>query len=234
VSDTQENLLLIGSLLLGIGLIAIGPFLGWAITRHEQKANRRVPQQRGIGETGEWLMTGEQRALMSKEPTRRLALVSGIKSPTQVMFASSAYVAMSTDLMDTYPSPTPGIPADPEITEEVPLQPREPEPQPEETEALAVALQQPTAGYSIIDAYVDDAELVLEEEPEISPAEIAFWRDPLASVVYPPEEIEELGIPMAATAFDTLKASGVLTGVGADLDVEWEAWNLYEREGASV
>jgi hypothetical protein len=238
MSETQRNLLMVGSVMLGFGLICIGPFLGWVVTRHEQKMNRAVRPERetramrGIGETAEWLRSGTREI---RPVPRRLALApstteSLIKSPTQVMFASHL-------------SPTPGIPEEREITQEVPLQgprideePRQAEPHPEETTDLAVVLQEPTAGYSIIDAYVDDAELVLEDEPEpeLSPAEVAFWRDPLLSVVYPPEEIEEDGIPMAALAFDILKSGGVLTGVGSDIDVEWEAWNLYEKEAVAA
>lgn len=228
LSETQRNLLLIGSLLLGIGLILGGPLLGKFLIIREQKANRSVRPERerramrGIGETAEWLLTGDQRArMLSDAPTRRLALV-----PAPVVAMEAGNPARVLD------APTQDVPLQaPSVDEE----PTAPEPQPEPTTDLAAALQEPTAGYSIIDAYVDDAELgeLVDEEPEPpepTTAEIAFWRDPLASLVYPPEEIEERGIPMAALAFDNLKFAGSLTGIGADLDIEWEAWNLYERE----
>lgn len=227
LSETQRNLLMVGSLMLGIGLILSGPLLGRYLLMRERRLNRTVRPQRelrafrGIGETAEWLMSGDQKP-RTDGPTRRLALVPSTLAPDPIVPIIPGNPARVFD------APTQDVPLQ---APSVDGEPTEAETQPEPSTDLVRVLQEPTAGYSIIDAYVDEAELVLDEEPaEPTVAEIAFWRDPLASLVYPPEEIEEQGIPMAALAFDLLKANGALTGIGADLDVEWEAWNLYNKE----
>jgi hypothetical protein len=244
LSEVQRDLLLVGSLMLGIGLILGGPLLGKFMILRQQKANRTVRPERemramrGIGETAEWLLTGDQRARMLRDaPTRRLALVRAPSATDRyAQILASPVVAMEAGLpARVLDAPTQDVPLQaPSIGQETSA----PESQPEPSTDLAAILQEPTAGYGIIDTYVDDAqlgELVVEAEPvELTVAEIAFWRDPLASVVYPPEEVEEHAIPMAALAFDNLKSAGALTGIGADLDVEWESWNLYEQEEVSV
>jgi len=81
-----------------------------------------------------------------------------------------------------------------------------------------------TAEWSILDTY--EAELVDVAAPEVSEAEAAFWADPLGSWVLPPEAEQPDFLPEAVTVFNTMVSLGRLTGIGQDIDAEWEAWNL--------
>lgn len=77
-----------------------------------------------------------------------------------------------------------------------------------------------------------EAELV-ELDPEYK-AERAFYADPLGSWVLPPETEAPHFLPEADYTFRNMVECGWLTGIGADIDLEWEAWNLYEREGTTA
>ena len=84
-----------------------------------------------------------------------------------------------------------------------------------------------TGAHSIVEEYA--ATLDYWSETKASEAERAFYADPLASWCLPPEfEVPDF-LPEADGTFKLLAERGLLTGVGADIDTEWEAWNLYEQ-----
>lgn len=81
-----------------------------------------------------------------------------------------------------------------------------------------------TGSFTILEEY--EAELVDVNIEEADAAEAAFWADPLGSWVLPPDEHVAAFLPEADHVFRNMVDMGRLTGVGMDIDTEWEAWNL--------
>lgn len=68
---------------------------------------------------------------------------------------------------------------------------------------------------------------------DLTEAHAQFLADPLSPWLLPPvEEVDYL--PAADETFRHMVAMNWLTGDGFDIDIEWEAWNLYEREEANA
>jgi hypothetical protein len=75
-----------------------------------------------------------------------------------------------------------------------------------------------------------EATTELAEVHEETDAERAFWADPLGSWSYPPEEDGPHFLPEADGTFNRLVEAGWGEWAARDIDVEWEAWNLYQAE----
>jgi hypothetical protein len=76
-----------------------------------------------------------------------------------------------------------------------------------------------TAAWSIHDIFEGELE---EKSPEMR----AFEDDPLGAWYVPAELSKYDFLPEADRTFRDLVVWGKLTGVGAEIDAEWESWNL--------
>lgn len=198
-------LLATGAIIMVVLLVGGGPFAGWYILRRNRLLNlTAVPEGQPWIETRELPKLGSARYLRSVPPP-----VWNVPNwPTRELHTPTA------------PLQAPSV--DEETQELEPAY---------STQGLPDWAGESTQAWSLIEAEVYTSELAeVVGETGLTDAEQAWLADPLASVCLPPEPLEEHGTPLAHQAFDILVAMNALSGEGADLDTEWEAWNLYEKQ----
>lgn len=217
----HQSLVMIGTLALGIGLIMAGPLVGFWVTRRNRLDNASIPS--GHGRSAFWdrethgdLREPKGRALYLADDSTMLwstreRPATGL--PSQQL-RPIAVPMPQPELGDAFEAPT------------VVLETTEPSEAYSGDEKLIAWAGERTEAFSIID--LQDAEEILPE----TLAERQWMKDPLFSPLYPPDWAEEYAIPKAREAFDVLVQAGALTGIGADLDTEWQDW--YDKELVSA
>ena len=195
------------AILLVILLVAAGPLAGLAIQRRRAAEMSVLLERPGLQrQHGKWIETGEI-DLMSLRAEELKRERLAVRAEDEK--ADSDPVQVIADF-----SPTTII----TIIEE----PTKPIERPSWADT-------PTGAWSAQE-YVTEVHdgVVVEDEPH------SFYADPLGSWTIPDDE--DAGWPTAKSVLEELIDRKWLTGVGADLDIEWEAWNLYatETKGANA
>lgn len=184
-------------------LVLAGPLAGYAIKRRREAEMAALLERPGLQRShGKWIETGEMdlTSLRAEELKRDREDFRAQGGE----FIESDPVQVIADL-----SPTSIITIVPESTQPI---------------AKPAWAELPTAGWTAQEYAVEvhDAVLMEDEEPH------SFYADPLGSWTIP--EDEDSGWPTAKTVMEEMIDRKWLTGIGADIDVEWAAWNLYEKQ----
>lgn len=207
MSDLQRDIVMIGGVAFALFLISFGPALGWYLDRRNRRIALAIP--RATGDTNEFFLP-KGRALYL---VRKAAATPPVE---------------------------PRIPDHVERPEAEPFVEQEPDPSDDNQPAEAPRVD--GDGRSVRRAYprgqlfswsgtdtqewsvVWDAEEITDESID---GDLAWMADPLFSLCLAPDWAKEDDVPLARVAFDKLVEESLLTGEGADLDTEWQAWNLY-------
>lgn len=209
-APTWALVLVAGSVV--VAIIAAGPFAGWCLERKRTAPERAFTR----AAAAKWIETGEiDLTELRAEERARLAL----KLPRT---GDSGF------RMAVEPDPVVVI-RDDRPTSIITVVDLDGADRPQNTPRWAEA----TAEWTIQDpdANVFDAEIIEEdEEPREEEPEHSFWEDPLNAWTLPDELLEgPYQLPTAQETFSFMVRADYLTGIGADIDVEWAAWNLYEQ-----
>jgi hypothetical protein len=209
-------LIILLAVLVAIILIGSLPFAGWMIER-----KRRV-----------------EASQVARAASGGMSFFSGLPDRPQRFGALDVTFAGQTDTSPTTivsyvvdPPAMPEAPADPDedwlpdVPDiEDPVNDDQPEPAPEDSR---VTFMDRTQEWNIVEVFEG------EVEPPKSPELMSFEADPLGAWQVPPETgVDDEETVRFERTFRAMVALNRLTGIGADVETEWQAWYAEEMETA--
>lgn len=214
-------LIIAALVLIAVLLIGALPFAGYLVERKRRKEASQVASANGAGEAffhGIPDVHPFDRPAPAEPERRRLAI--GMPwGATDETWAGTPLILTETagSVTQVLPAPFEGEePAEPTLAE---IDAEVERAEQAEDEAESCWVGEATAAWSIHDIFEGELE---EKSPEMR----AFEDDPLGAWYVPAELSKYDFLPEADRTFRDLVVWGKLTGVGAEIDAEWESWNL--------